>query len=390
MNAYVIPVLCACSSSIARGLTQYGDAIIFHVCSSSLRVVTGSPESDGNLQFSVLCTAIMSITSLPLSLYLARKHILSNLPFGLALSSTGIAFLPLGTLALFLGNTSALEAAVGVFFMLFSMIRITNAVLDKALKNKVDSAESASASNSSGTGPDKLASIETDSASNSVTGPDKLASTDVSVSRPDTNTDTDIQIVRPLSFGISYWINEKVVAISSKHSSSVTMLVFAVAGAFAGFLNALMGTGGPPQMAAFSILEISKDDVRGIATIFAVFELPIRIALWIQTAGSAWNPEREGTVYLSVAGASVFGFIVGAHFRAKVDTVAVSNCMLIIIFLGAIVLLGGAKSMVIAVYCSIVTALFMSFLLLVWMQPEKINNTLRRVWTCVIPSEQPK
>jgi len=314
----------------------------------------------------------MSITSLPLSLYLARKHIVSNLPFGLALSSTGIAFLPLGTLALFLGNTSALEAAVGVFFMLFSMIRITNAVLDKALKNKVDSAESASPSNSSGTGPDKL------------------ASTDVSVSRPDTNTDTDIQIVRPLSFGISYWINEKVVAISSKHSSSVTMLVFAVAGAFAGFLNALMGTGGPPQMAAFSILEISKDDIRGIATIFAVFELPIRIALWIQTAGSAWNPERDGTVYLSVAGASVFGFIVGAHFRAKVDTVAVSNCMLIIIFLGAIVLLGGAKSMVIAVYCSIVTALFMSFLLLVWMKPEKIDKTLRRVWTCVIPSEQPK
>jgi hypothetical protein len=333
----------------------------------------------------------MSITSLPLSLYLARKHIVSNLLFGLALSSTGIAFLPLGTLALFLGNTSALEAAVGVFFMLFSMIRITNAVLDKALKNKVDSAESASASNSSGTGPDKLASIETDSASNSSgTGPDKLASTDVSVSRPDTNTDTDIQIVRPLSFGISDWINEKVVAISPTYSSSVTMLVFAVAGAFAGFLNALMGTGGPPQMAAFSILEISKDDIRGIATIFAVFELPIRIALWIQTAGSAWNPERDGTVYLSVAGASVFGFIVGAHFRAKVDTVAVSNCMLIIIFLGAIVLLGGAKSMVIAVYCSIVTALFVSFLLLVWMKPEKIDKTLRRVWTCVIPSEQPK
>ena len=372
MNAYVIPVLCACSSSIARGLTQYGDAIIFHVCSSSLRVVTGSPESDGNLQFSVLCTAIMSITSLPLSIYLARKHIYQNLPFGLTLSLTGIAFLPLGTLALFLGNTSALEAAVGVFFMLFSMIRITNAVLDKALKNKVDSAESASASNSSVTG-----------SNSSVTGPDKLANTDVSISRPDTNTDTDIQIVRPLSCGISEWINEKVLSISPKHSSSVTMLVFAVAGAIAGFLNALMGTGGPPQMAAFSILEISKDNIRGIATIFAGFELPIRIALWIQTAGSAWNPERDGTVYLSVAVASVFGFIVGAHFRAKVDTVAVSNCMLIIIFLGAIVLLGGAKSMVITVYCSIVTALFMSFILLVWMQPEKVNKTLQRVWKCV-------
>lgn len=360
MQSYFIPVTCASASSIARGLTQYGDAIIFHVCSGTLRVLTNAPEASSNLQFSVLCTAIMSITSLPLSIYLARKQILPNLPYGLALSSTGIAFLPLGTLALFVGNTSVLEIAVGVFFMLFAMVRLTSAILVKALQRNSESTETKA----------------------TLTAEETVSKPESNVSLSETKeTDTDIQIAPSNGFQLFSWLDSRIVSVSPKYSPSITLFVFAIAGAIAGFLNALMGTGGPPQMAAFALLEVPKDEIRGIATIFAMIELPIRISLWIGAAGSVWNPERDGSIYVSVAIASVFGFLIGAYFRAKVDTGVISNAMLVIIFLGAIVLLGGAKSMMIAIYCSIVTLLFLAFLVLVFMQPKKFQALLQRLWT---------
>ena len=109
MDTYFIPVVCASLSSIARGITQFGDAIIFHICSASLQIVIKSSPEVENIQFSVLCIAIMSITSLPLSIYLARSHILSTLPYGFALAVTGLSVLPLGTYVLFLGNIKILE-----------------------------------------------------------------------------------------------------------------------------------------------------------------------------------------------------------------------------------------------------------------------------------------
>ena len=201
MDTYFIPVVCASLSSIARGLTQYGDAIIFHVCSASFQIVIQSSPEVANIQFSVLCTAIMSITSLPLSIYLARSHILSTLPYGFSLSVTGLLFLPLGTYALFLGNIQILEIFIGIFFMLFAMFRLTSVILQKS-KNAPDT-----------TIPD----ITTTTTKDPVT---------------DINDGTDLIVNYPISSSsgllhqIFQWIDSKVIQISTTYSPSFSLLIF--------------------------------------------------------------------------------------------------------------------------------------------------------------------
>jgi uncharacterized membrane protein YfcA len=355
MDTYFIPVVCAGFSSIARGLTQYGDAIIFHVCSASFQIVIQSSSEVANIQFSVLCTAIMSITSLPLSIYLARSHIFSNLPYGFSLSVFGLCFLPLGTYTLFLGNIQILEIFIGIFFMLFAMFRLTSVILQKS-KNAPDT-----------TIPD-------------ITIPDITTTTTTKDPVTDINDGTDLIVNYPISSSsgllhqIFQWIDSKVIQISTTYSPSFSLLIFAITGSIAGFLNALMGTGGPPQMAAFSILNVAKDDIRAIATIYATLELPVRIALWVKSAGSVWNPERDVSVYLSVAIASIFGFLIGSFFRARVNTSAVSTMMLVLIYLGAIVLLGGARSMMVALICLSVSVVFIIWLMIVWKSPEVVKK----------------
>jgi uncharacterized membrane protein YfcA len=301
----------------------------------------------------------MSITSLPLSIYLARSHIFSRLPYGFSLSFTGLLFLPLGTYALFLGNIQILEIFIGIFFMLFAMFRLTSVILQKS-KNAPDT-----------TIPD-------------ITIPD-ITTTTTTTKDPvtDINDGTDLIVNYPTSSSgllhqISEWIDSKVIQISSKYRPSFSLLIFAITGSIAGFLNGLMGTGGPPQMAAFSMLNVAKGDIRAIATIYATIEIPVRFALWVKSAGSVWNPERDGSVYLSVAIASIFGFVIGSFFRARVNTSAVSNMMLVIIYLGAIVLLGGARSMIVAIICLSVSVVFIIWLMIVWKSPEVMKKVFSK------------
>ena len=91
-----------------------------------------------------------------------------------------------------------------------------------------------------------------------------------------------------------------------------------------------------------------------------------------------WNPERDGRVYLSVAIASIFGFVIGSFFRARVNTSAVSNMMLVIIYLGAIVLLGGARSMIVAIICLSVSVVFIIWLMIVWKSPEVMKKVFSK------------
>ena len=352
----LIAPTCAVISSVARGLTNYGDGILFHICAASLRAISGVPSADesAELQFAVLCTGIMSLTSMPLAIWLARSQLRRMAPYGLAMAFSGVAMLPAGTAALFSGNTRILEAFVGVFFIAFACVGLTNAVARQSvvIDENVASGNGEPEVPATGTGGDVV--------------------------------DRDLHVLMPVSSSpfvrFTAWANATLPPVSSSAYTPVQSLsVFFTTGVAAGFLGALMGTGGPPQMAAFAILETPKDEVRGIATIYALIDLPFRLSLWVNSAGSTvWAPTRDGPIYAAVSIASVIGFSVGAVLRARADTVAVTNAMFVLIALGATVLLGAARSTIAAVVCASGAIAFTVFLVFVKMHPERFNVLMTR------------
>ena len=355
----LIAPTCAIISSVARGVTNYGDGILFHICAASLRAISGVPSADesAELQFAVLCTGIMSLTSMPLAIWLARAQLRRMAPYGFAMAFSGVAMLPAGTAALFSGNTRILEAFVGLFFIAFACVGLTNAVARQNVLGEVAAAVPPQ---------ENVAVVVPDGASG------------------DVDHDRDLHILAPKSSSpfvrFAAWADTTLPSsVSPTYTPSQSLCTFFTTGVAAGFLGALMGTGGPPQMAAFALLETPKDEVRGIATIYALVDLPFRLSLWVNSAGSVWAPTRDGPVYAAVSLASVIGFIIGAVLRARADTVAVTNAMFVLIALGATVLLGAARSTIAAATCAACALAFAVFLVFVKMQPERYVR-MTRYW----------
>ena len=67
----VIAPVCAGLSSVVAGLTTYGDAIMFHICATLARIsgaAAPARDEDEELRFAVLCTTIMSVSTLFIAL----------------------------------------------------------------------------------------------------------------------------------------------------------------------------------------------------------------------------------------------------------------------------------------------------------------------------------
>ena len=362
-------------SSVARGLTNYGDAILFHVCAASIRTLTSaSTENEADeLQFSVLCTGIMSLTSMPLAVWLARNHLRPMAPYGVTMGLGGLALVPVGTIALFLGNTRALEVAVGLFFVVFACIRLTVLVAEEA---EAAAGNAAPAAGGSSPVADAVSTNTVAADAAPIATGDPVLTSSATMAASDNAVDADLRSLNDKFSVIAYfsrleaWLNSSLPKPSKNSSPARTLAVLFVVGAAAGFLNGLLGTGGPPQMAAFTLLAIPKNEVRGIATTFAVLELPVRLALWIMSAGSAWAPTRDGALYAAIAASSICGFILGATLRSRADEDMVNRAMLILILVGATVLLGAARSIAVASFCAAGTLSFIGFLVFIRQRPD--------------------
>ena len=120
--------LCAAVSSTAAGLTTFGDAILFHICSTLIRasgLSTPATSEDDELRFSVLCTTIMSAVALPTVLLFARRELPRCAPYGLTMAVTGLSMVPVGSALLFHGDLGPVQVATGVFFAIFAANHLT-------------------------------------------------------------------------------------------------------------------------------------------------------------------------------------------------------------------------------------------------------------------------
>lgn len=123
--------------SVVAGLTSFGDAIMWHVlwalCGAIGLISTSSRES---LTKAVLYLTVMPLANLPIGLYVSRKQLWPCAPYGFTMAVTGLCFVSVGAWLLFHADLTALKIGVGIFFISFSVLKLTSSVAGWGLKRQ--------------------------------------------------------------------------------------------------------------------------------------------------------------------------------------------------------------------------------------------------------------
>jgi hypothetical protein len=122
-------------ASIVAGLTTYGDAILFHICATLSRttgLAAPAADEDEELRFAVLCTTIMSVSTLFIALFFSRNEFRRCVPYGLTMAVTGLSMVPVGSSLLFNGDLGPVKVGTGVFFALFATHYLTLSFREEA------------------------------------------------------------------------------------------------------------------------------------------------------------------------------------------------------------------------------------------------------------------
>jgi hypothetical protein len=121
--------------------------------------------------------------------------------------------------------------------------------------------------------------------------------------------------------------------------SPLPMLLLLVPAAMCGgVLGGLMGAGGPPLMAAYSILDLDKDVLRGFGVVPSCFML-VRLALYTSNEGAVAQAS-EAALYALIMAGGLAGVSAGARLRPWVDGERVVLLILGLVWLASGLLLG--------------------------------------------------
>jgi len=168
-------------------------------------------------------------------------------------------------------------------------------------------------------------------------------------------------------------------SVSQRFIVRNSLLLLFATGSLSGLLGGLFGTGGPPQMIAFSLLGVDKDTIRGVSTVYGMLELGMRVVMFTATDGSVFDG-REWGVYLAIAGASWVGFTLGTWLRQWCNTDAIIRMLLLLVFASSGILLGALDDNRIAVGFGVGMAVWLAALSLLAWRPVAVDAALRGVW----------
>ena len=382
--------LCAGLASACSGLTTYGDAILFHICATLSRIsglAAPAVDEDEELRFAVLCTTIMSVVTIFVAWYYSRGELRRCVPYGLTMAATGLAMVPVGSSLLFNGDLGPVKVGTGVFFACFATYYLTlsfrdeavaarlrgggavappgSAVADPLPQREPAAAAAAAAAGKGGAAAEPAGPAEaaqgpgTDAAAAHYAsrGRSFLPWPEPEAAWGGTAEDCRVQVAG--APGAGEWWSLRALAeffdgtlhpLSHTTPPSRTLAVLLVAGTGAGFLNGLLGTGGPPQMLAWAVIGAHKDLARATFAVYASLEVPLR--LYLTATGPGWNPSRDGALYASVGSASFVCYLAGTWLRRYCDTRAILRVMLVVVGLSSSVLMGALESRGVAGGCA--------------------------------------
>lgn len=349
MIAPWIPILCSFSSCIVSGLTSFGDAIFFHIVWAIATASGGVPDGRDSLAKAVIFASIQSISNIPLLFWFARKELFRAFPYGAVMAISGCAMVPVGSSLLYFGDIVVVKWLAGGFFLAFSIWRLVSdglafvksRTLPAAGEQSPSKAAAKQAEISEGSLTDSCTTpVDPETAEATVGGMSVHAAPDssVAVAPPNDPAPAETQTNNFIDNTIS-----RLLPISDRLPKKKCLLVLLCAGLGAGFLGGLLGTAGPPQMIAFSLMALHKDIIRAVSASYNSIEIPFRVIIFMNTDGTMFDFKNEWQLYLGIVLAAWTGYSAGTYLRKFADTAMIIRFLLCLVFASSGILLGALE-----------------------------------------------
>ena len=373
-------------------MTSFGDAILFQVLWGVLGAAGVVPVTRESFILATVLTALQGASNLPVMVWQARARLRACAPYGVVMGATGMATVPIGARLLFTGDLSALKIAVGVVFLLFSGQRLTEAAWragrarsgaaardvhlvlgegPEAGQSGQEEGKGRSAGKNAGRGEPDARSGEGRTARNGAAdrelcvaqscgaapcaawhvkglaassefAPVEAASVgavqeDIAVAAASTAAKAGSLRACGISLTARLAALPAISPIAPPHS---VLGWLGMAGIGAGLLGSMFGTAGPPQMAAYALLRVHKDDLRAVSAVYSMLEMVARMAAYATVASSPLAATELGPMLGAVVLCSWAGFAVGTRLRSQVDTDVILRMLLGLVFCSSLILLG--------------------------------------------------
>lgn len=393
------------------------------------------PISCYTLRKMVLFSSIMQSVSMPVQLWQARAELRTIVGYAAPMVMLGCVCSFVGAWLLLSGDPMGVRVVAGILFLMFSVAQLTSKArkaLKKRLKAQSSPPSSApalvsvvavagdvshhhpanSTSTSSGSGKHDedermeknllggtAASASVDSGSISSEGNGDVAPTvakqvptataAAAVHSLADNTDTDhpsttsatgddgaVSVVAAEStcFGLFPLPPSWFPKLSPKMQPRSMLCLLVPAAMGGGLLGGMTGAGGPPLMAAYSMLSLDKDVLRGFGIVPSAF-MVVRLSMYTGSDGSVFNPRPESDggelgVYCGIILASLAGVQFGSHFRSKFDSEALIVAVLLLVFVGSGLMLRLFVNATTTAVYSIIAVTWSAVAGTLWMRPQ--------------------
>lgn len=409
----IAPAAIALLSALVRGVTGFGDGVTYQTLWSLSAAVGLLPAvSCYSMRKTVLYSTLMQTLTMPMQAWQARKSLPIIAGYAVLMACVGSVFVYAGASLLLSSSASeAVRMVAGVIFLLFSTVQLTGKALTYLRKRAADATPAAVGSPTSPPCAASAASTAAEPSSQSTAAEaeedgegegerQKLMAADsvavVAVELPQVRERSASVGAAPhaeaaeaattladaatassctsssASSPQSSWLSARwFPALSQRYSPGGMLALLLPASCLGGFIGGAVGAGGPPLMAAYSLLRLDKDVLRGFGIVPSVF-MCLRLAMYTGSSGAVFDPSPDGElrVYVAILVAAIAGSSAGNRLRAHVDSELALTLILLLVFFGSGALLRLFVDPVTTAVYVIGAVVWLALFALLWARPQ--------------------
>ena len=393
--AYAVPLLApaalAFAAATVRGISGFGDGITFQalwqLC-AALGILPGahSPSACWALRKAVLYSTIMQTITMPMQAWQARAYLRRIAGYTLPMVLAGSGLVALGAHLLLHSENALLRPLIGALFLLFSVAQLAlkararlralhdaphppvgaaeeeeegaelvpkgaaaaaaGPALDAPLPAAAEAAAACTPASAAGGAAAAPAALPPSPSSPPAAHapwvpplplPEEISLMLQAAAAPSSSTAGTPSTLLPTPtslLALPPALAPYLPPLSPTLSPLAMLLLLLPAACAGGLLGGLMGAGGPPLMAAYSILNLDKELLRGFGIVPSMFML-IRLSLYTGGDAAVFNAAEEGGVYVAILVCSLAGVGLGSWLRKWVDGERVVLILLVLVYLAA-------------------------------------------------------
>ncbi|RYG56019.1 sulfite exporter TauE/SafE family protein [archaeon] len=411
----VVPIILAAAAATVRGITSFGDGITFQTLWA---LVTAAgllpPTSCYTLRKAVLYATVMQALTMPLQVWQARRTVRSIIAYVIVMLSVGGVCVWFGAHLLLTADVKSLRAVVGVLFLCFAASRLTSTMLKQIQRRRagacaapasppppkapggVDMSDLRGDDGVTVTTPTSVAAQTPDFAGALSAGhSDEAPIMVVSSSSGSGDGSTGHQPTHATRAGLAdgqalsawrrvqrTWAAGDALLPAAFHKlspnfSRLSMVVMLIlASSVSGILAGMFGTGGPPLIMVYTMLQLEKDTLRGMAMVASGYMI-IRLVMYTGSTGAVFDPAHEWGTYLGIIVASLVGAQVGTRIRTFVNGELLTQLLLVLVLLSSALMLDATREPGVAAFYAVGAALWLLLAALWWKKPHLLPTCKR-------------